>query len=184
MSARALLKGVETRLRSAACLNDPDGKVSGVQPDGRPPGGAGQIYHAIHWLGSSSEFDNPQGQIVAHMIGVTTTVRLGYAPRDRRGQVITTPTELLDIAELIAGPGIVHGSYEVLAAANVLIPGTAEYVAAHGGSATKNGFQEPLLLLDYGPVNEVSAEWVGASEGKDIYTVVVRFGRARRAQLT
>jgi hypothetical protein len=176
VSFRALLRGTETRLRSAAVLNDPDGRICGIQPTGKPPPGFGQLYYAIHWAGASADRDAREVEYVdvTHALTVTITARVGVMPDDRRGQKISDPNELLDLAEAIAEPGVIHGSYEVINAANALITGFG---------TTVNGFEEPLILFDYGPLKEEGPAWVGARDGKDIFVVPVRFGRARRLHL-
>lgn len=188
MSISAILKGIETRLRSASVLNDQPteaiGKVCGVQPNpGRPPPGAGQYYFSVHWSGGRQTDRNPQCHDVLQAVVVTITARLGYAPKDRRGKQITTVGNLLDIADTIFGPNVIHGNYDVLAAANALIPGTKEYLVATGGdpaTTTINGYVEPLVGLDYGPEREESPDWVGSEAEVDVYTIPVRFGDARR----
>lgn len=185
MSARALLKAVEARLRSAAVLDDPDGKRCGVQIDGRPPGQAGQIYYAVHWSGARDRQETTTADQVdlEHQVTVTISARFGVAPPDRRGAKLVADGELLDLAEALAAPGVIHGNYaDVINAANALIPGTEEYDAANGGGATTNGFIEPLQLLGVGPVTPKNKDWMTSHLSPDVYAIEVRFGRARRLQ--
>lgn len=185
MSIRAILHGVETVLRSAAVLDDPDGKICGIQGTGKPPAKFGQIYYAVHWGGARADRDARIVSVIDayHDVTVTITAKVGYIPQDARGRVISDSLQLLDLAETLASPGILHGNYTVLSEANALIVGTAEYAVAHPTvPVTTNGFEEPLILFDYGPIKEESPAWISAREGKDIYTIPVRFGRARRTQ--
>ena len=83
--------------------------------------------------------------------------------------------ELIDRADRLAAPGVIHGSYELLNSANALIDGFG---------VTETGFIEPLLYLSDGPVLEKGGEWV-SSAAKDPPTVLaieVRFGGARRVR--
>lgn len=173
MSAPALMQAVETALR--AFLTDPDGKACGVQPDGQPPPNCGQWYYAIHWNGANQADRNPLSHDIAHTITVTITARMGYAPKDRRGARITMDAELIERAEAVAAPGVVHGNYEILNTANADIPGIG---------VSTNGFIEPLCLLGYGPVQFRGGDWVSStSENPDtVLTCEVRFGQARRIQ--
>ncbi len=177
MSARALLRAVETRLRSPAVLDDPEGRVCGIQPDGRPPPNAGQVYYAIHWSGGRANLDHSDAAAVdvEHAVTVTITGRLGFVPVDRRGEKLSDPNELIDLAEGLAAPGVIQGNYaELIDVANDLID--------PAGTST-NGFEEPLWVLGYGPVEEKPANWVRAKDGKDVYAIEVRFGKARRLQI-
>jgi hypothetical protein len=187
MSIRAILKGVETRLRSAAVLNDPLGKICAIQETAQPDPNCGQLYYAIHWAGATADGNTRIVEYVnvEHAVTVTITARVGVIPTDRRGDVISASGELLDLAEAIARPGIIHGNYlNVMTVANGLIPGTAEYEVLNPGEPiTTNGFEEPLILLGYGPLEEKAAAWVGGRDGKDIFAIPVRFGRARRLQM-
>ncbi len=187
-SVSALCRGVEARLRSAAVLNDLPGqavgKFVGVQPrPGKPPRAFGQFYLAVSWAGGRGGDQNPQGHYTLEGITVTITARLNYAPRDRQGLQITSSGDLYDLANLVAGPNIVHGNYDVLTAANALIPGTAEQITAAGGdpnTATVNGFQEPLVLGSYGPEREATPDWIGAADSSDVYVIDVTFREAGR----
>lgn len=185
MSVAALLKGVESRLRSFAVLSDANGRICGIQPDGKPPPNAGQWYYAIWWPGSRQVDVNPLSHDVDHDINVTITAKMGYAPRDRRGERVTLDYELISRAEAIAATGVIHSSQEVLDLANVLIVGTAEYVADAGsGTPTVNGFVEPLRLLGYGPIREQGSDWVysDSEHAPTVLTIDVRFGGAKRVQ--
>jgi len=180
MSTRAILKGIETRLRSV--LDDSAGNLVGIQPNpGRPPANFGQLYYSVHWGGNQSQDQNPQALDLAHSATVTITARLNYAPRDRRGVVITTADDLYDLADQIAAIDVIHGNYTVLDEANKLIPGTAEYVAIHGGTPLGNAFFEPFVLLSVGPDIEQTADWIKSSTPPSgVYSIAVRFGTARR----
>lgn len=173
MSTRALLKAVETRLRSAACLSDPDGKVVGVQPDGRPPAKAGQWYYAVHGAGVSQDDQNSLSHDRRHAVTVTITRRVAEIPRDRRGERLTVADELLDLAEQVGD--WLHMDYRSMNAANALIPGI---------DTTTNGFVEPLKLQSITPVQEVGSEWVRGedADGSDVFTVAVYLGGALRVR--
>lgn len=188
MSIAALLRGVEKRLRSAAVLNDQPsqsvGRICGVTlAPGRPAPGFGAIWYAVHWGGGRSDDRNPQSHNVAHAVTVTITARLAKIPRDRLGRETTVAGALLDLVDAVAAPDVIHGSYDVLGFANELIPGTAEYVAVNGGTASENGYLEPLVLLDFGPERECDGAWIGAGDATNVYAIPVRFGEGRRLQL-
>lgn len=173
MSISALLRGVEARLRTE--LADPDGRTVGVRlAPGRPPPKCGQLYYAVWWSGGRGDDRDPQSHDVLHGLTVTLTARLGYAPGDKRGKVVSDPAGLYDLVDQLAGPGLIHGSSTVLALANALIPGFG---------TTTNGFVEQLVLLDFGPEREEGPEWVGATTEADVYAIDVRFGLARRVQV-
>lgn len=189
MSIAALLKGVETRLRSAEVLDDQPGeevgKLCGVTvAPGRPHPNFGQLFYSVHWSGGRGNDRNPQRHDVLAAVTVTITAKMANVPRDRRGLRATTPAELMDLVDQVAGPDVIHGNYDVLAHANRLIEGTAEWVALHqpGGTATVNGYVEPLVLLDFGPEREATPDWVASRSGDadNVYVIPVRFGDARR----
>ena len=176
MSARAMLQAVEMRLRSSAILDDPTGRICGVQPSGKPPPVFGQVYYAIWWPGTRLRQDHSVAEQEDKGVEVTVTItgRMGGVPTDRKGKVISTMSAtgkdylnlyLIDLAEYIAidDPKVIHANYEdVMNVANSLIIGTEEYSAAHGNipPVTTNGFVEPLQLLGYGPVVEQPASWI------------------------
>ena len=186
MSIAALLRGTESHLRSASQFDDQPsdavGKYFGVQPaPGKPPRNFGQWYVALSWNGGKGNDANPQRHDVFHGIVATLTARLNYAPKDRQGIRLTTAAELYDLIDRVAGPNVIHGSWALINEANALIPGTAEYVAAAGtGTATVNGFCEPLILDSYGPERLVTGDWIGAAETKDTYAIDIKFRLARR----
>lgn len=181
MSISALLRGGESRLRTVLSADE---KTVGVRlAPGRPPPKMGQLYYAVSWGGGRGDDHNPQSSDILHGLTVTLTARLGFAPNDRRGKVVSDPAGLYDLADAIAGKDVIHGNWATITAANALIPGTAEYVAIHGGSASVNGFTETLVLLGFGPEREESPEWVGATSESDVYAIDVRFGEARRVQV-
>jgi hypothetical protein len=184
MSIAALLLGVETRLRSAAVLNDlPDeefGKVCGVQPDGQPPANCGQYYYAIHFEGlRNADLDSLSGDWF-YSVGVTITARMGYAPRDRRGKRATVAQEILDKA-IEAATALHQDDLHRIEANKVLGMSAAE--AAIGRSATVNGFLEPLRLSSIGEMRKAPAGWVGNETERDVYTVALKLVDARRIQL-
>lgn len=178
MSSRALLKGVESRLREE--LSDPQGKIVGVQPDGRPPPSAGQWFYAVHPGGITGDDPNSLSHDRLYAVTVTITARMGYAPRDRRGERMTLDQELLDRAEQVADWLHQDDGHRILA--NQLISGTAEWADLQTPPtlATDSGFVEPLRLLSISPVQQVPSEWFGAQDGSDVYVAVVNLGNARR----
>lgn len=183
MSASALLRAVEARLR--AVLGDTDGKLVRIMPgDGKPPAGCGQVFYSVVWPGSASEDVNPLSHDVVHPVTVTITARAAVHPLDRRGTKAVDAGGVIALADRVADRGVIHGYDLLMAEANALIPGTAEYAAANGGGVTTNGFCEELVLLDYGPVVERGGEWVGAEPGGEgVLSCDVRFGKARRVQV-
>lgn len=188
MSIRALLLGVERRLRSAEVFNDrpsdPVGQLVGIQPaPGIPPRNFGQFYVSLHWNNGSGNDKNPQRHDVFQGVIATVTARLNYAPKDRQAQRFTTTGDLYDLVDKIAGPNIVHGNWDVIRFANEQIPGTQDYVnAAEDGTATVNGYMETLVLDTFGPERVAPGDWVSSDAVKDVFVVDIRFSRARRIQ--
>ena len=181
MSMGALLRGVEARLRSTAVLNDQPteavGKLVGVMPDGSPPNSFGQFYCAVHSLGWRESDPNALSGDELYSVGVTVTARLNYAPGDRRGRQMTNPDDFL--AAVGAVQTALHQDDLHRIEANKLIAGTAEYVAVNGGSATANGFLEPLRFQSASEVQPVPPGWGGIENTKDVYRVALRFIDAR-----
>ncbi len=183
MSARAIVKAVETRLRSAAVLNDPTGRVCGVQDSGQPPQNMGQSYWAVHLLGISGDDPNALSNDRLYSVGVTITARMGFAPDDRKGSVISTSGDLLDRAEAVADA--MHMDYATcMNVANALIVGTQAYSEANGDvpPITTNGFVEPLRLGSIGAVLEKPGSWVGSKDSAEVLTVLVTMVGARRVR--
>jgi hypothetical protein len=189
MSIRALLLGIEKRLRSADVFNDRPqesvGAYFGVHPaPGSPPPNFGQWYCSIAWGGGRQSDQDPQSQSVYHGAVLTLTARLNYAPRDRQGKRLTTVGDIYDLVETICAPNVIHGNWlTVFQYANEFIEGTAQYVEAAGaGTATVNGFMETLVLDTYGPERVAPPGWGGIDAPKDVYVIDMRFARARRIQ--
>lgn len=190
MSIAALLKGVEKRLRSAAVFNDQPtesiGKRIGIRPSpGRPPPNFGQWFASVYWGGGRGSDRNPQRHDVYHGVTITLTARLNYAPDDRKGIRLTTANDVYDLADRIAGPQIIHGSWEVIKLANQFITGTAEWAAIQvpPGVATVNGYVETLVLMTpFGPERPVDGSWINAESTKDVYAIDIGFRDARRIQ--
>ncbi len=185
MSMSALLRGVEKRLRSAAVFDDDPGeavgKFVGVHPDGNPPNNFGQFYCAVFPMGATNLDRNAQSSDWAYSVGVTVTGRLNYAPKDRRGARMTTTGDLLDRAVAVADA--LHQDDLHRLAANELIPGTEEFVALQGsGTATVNGFLEPLRLAGIDPVRPAPPTWGGLTDTANVFTVALRFVDAIRTQ--
>lgn len=188
MSIRALLKGVEKRLRSEGVLDDAPGdavgRACGIHDDGRPPNSAGQTFYAVWWGGGRGTDRNPQRHDVTHAVTVTLTARLNYAPRDRQGDRLAGVGDVYDLVDAIAAPGVIHGSWDVVNYANEFIAGTAAWAALDedNRAVSVNGFVEPLVL---GPFNRrpTPAGWLGADGApKDVVVFDVRFELARRIQ--
>lgn len=189
MSIRALLLGVEKRLRSAAVFNDRPGEsvgaYVGVQPaPGKPPNNFGQWYAAVSWGGGRQSDDDPQAHSVYHGVIVTLTARLNYAPRDRQGARFTTVGDIYDLVDRVCAPNVIHGNWlTTFTYANEFIPGTAAYVAAQGsGSVTVNGYMETLVLDAFGPERAAPPGWGGVESTGDVYVIDCRFQKARRIQ--
>lgn len=182
MSIRALLQGVEATLRGLSWIDDPQGKVVGIQPLGVPPRSCGQTYIAVHWGGMSGDDANPQAVDSLHTVHLTLTWRMGFAPRDRRGLVVSSTDDLLDVIDRLAGPDCIHGAWAVVNAANDRIPGTARYIAIHGGSATTNGFCETLVFQNATSLAEAPPDWLGGEDAQAL-TCTLTFGLARRVQV-
>jgi hypothetical protein len=177
VSERALVNAVVTRLRSAAVLNDPSGQKSGARIGGRPPPGFGQLYYAVHWAGTREAGGHTTVDYLDKLVSVTVTItaRIGVMPDDRQGKVVTDATELLDLAEAVALPNVISGNYaDVMNVANAAIAGFG---------VTTNGFVEPLVFQNMGPVVECDARWISARDASDVARIEVRFGGARILKL-
>ncbi len=188
MSIRALLKGVEKRLRSEEVLDDrPEesvGALVGIHDDGRPPNNAGQFYFALWWTGGRGTDKNPQRHDVMHGVCLTLTARLNYAPRDRQGTRLTTIGDVYDLVDRVAAPNILHGNWATIEYANEFITGTAAWAAldSENREVSVNGFIEPLVLGTFSK-RPTPAGWLGAEKGGDIVVVDIRFEMARRIQV-
>jgi hypothetical protein len=188
MSIRALLKGVEKRLRSEDVLNDrPDeavGALVGIHDDGKPPPNCGQFYWALWWTGGRGTDKNPTRHDVMHGVCLTLTARLNYAPRDRQGERLTGVGDVYDLVDELVAPDVVHGNWDVIQNANEFIEGTAAWAAldSENREVSVNGFIEPLVLGTFAK-RPTPAGWLGSEKGGDIVVVDVRFEMARRIQV-
>lgn len=177
MSSRALLKGFEARLRSI--LSDAQGRKSGVQPPpGRPPAFSGQRYYAVWFTGASGADPNALSDDTEYGVCLTITARMGNVPRDRQGEQMTLADELLDEADQFKTA--FHQDDLTRVEANKLIPGTEEYCAIHGGSATANGFEEPLRFQQYDAPQEQGEDWLKTATAGGVWSINVYFGGAKR----
>lgn len=171
MSKAALLRGAQKRLR--ATFDDPSGKRIGIQPTGQPPPFAGQWYIAIHPGARSNSDTNPLSLEERYDLGVTVTVRMGYAPKDRQGErvLLDAPDGILHLADRIRAD--LHGNYDVLIEANTLI------------GDESNGFVEPLSFQSDSVIQEKPASWVWADDDENpptTFAVEMKFGGALRVQ--
>ncbi len=195
MSAPALLRGVERRLRSVQVLNDRPaeeiGKFVGVTPaPGNPPRAFGQYFLSIRYGGMRPNAPNPNlRHDVYEGVIVTLTARLNYSPGDRKGRVMTDtldPVAFYELVELIKAPGTIHGQPLVLQYANELIEGTVEWCAVQDPPVlvpTVNGFTELLVVGPVQPERLATSAWVGTEkEVKDVYVIDIPFKDARRIQ--
>lgn len=180
----ALLRAVEKRLRSAQVFNDRPtdavGEFVSIQTDGNPPNNYGQFACVVHPLAATPDDTNAVLWSVMYSVGISVTARLNYAPKDRRGIRITNAGDLLDRAILVAQSLVQDDLHRI--EANQLIPGTAEYVGIHGGTATVNGFLTPLKVLAIDPPRPAPAMWGGVSSPEATIVSTVRLGEAHRVQ--
>lgn len=190
----ALVRGVTTRLRSSAVFNDnPDGPLRSdrlvfLMPDGNPPNNFGQFGVVVHPLSERPDDRNALTWDCFYEVGITVTARMGYSPKDRKGHEISQISQpadvslhLLELATKAARS--LHQDDLHRIEANKLMPGTAEYVAIHGGTATVNGFLEPLRLI--GGIETPRAappNWAGVKDAGNMLVVAVRMGDARLIQ--
>lgn len=187
MSIRALLKGVEKRLRSEDVLNDrPDeavGALVGIHDDGKPPANCGQFYWALWWTGGRGIDKNPERHEVMHGVCATLTARLNYSPRDRQGTRQTAIGDVYDMVDRVAAPRVVHGNWDTITYANEFITGTAAWAAldSENREVSVNGFCGTLVL---GTITKrpAPAGWLGSEKGGDVVVVDVRFELAQRIQ--
>ncbi len=177
MSVRALVLGVEKRLRSAEVFNDQPaeavGRFVGAQPaPGKPPANFGQWYAAVWFNGARGTDRLPERLDELMNVVVTLTYRLNYAPRDRQAKQMADAgtAALYRVADAVVDA--VHGKWAVVDAANSFIDGFG---------VTANGFCETLVLDGIDRERNVGPDWVGG-DTKDVYALDVRFKDARRIQ--
>lgn len=175
MSIRALCLGVEQRLRTV--LSDPDGRKVGYQPSGRPPAAAGQTYVAVRFGGYRTLAQTPECDDRAFAVDLCLTWKLAYAPQDRQGAQITQEgtDHLLDLADRLTG--YLLNDWATMSLVNGFIT---------GAGVTTDTFVEAFQQASCGPVEEKSAEWVGAEESDNPPTVLgmtITLSGARRIRV-
>lgn len=201
MSMRAALRGTAARLIDKLDLPAPPAAgtlphpMCGVQPNGRPPADMGQLYLAVHPQGVQGLDPDATSNDRGYALAVTITKKLREVPKDRRGLALCDDDGMWDFAERVAD--IIHqddatdaNGNSWLTEVNKLIPGTEEYVAVHGGSATVNGFCEALRFQTIQVPESAPAIFVGEDDGSggdngdpdDLLKLVVLFGGARRVR--
>lgn len=171
---RAVLEGLRDALRAALHL---DKTACQVTADGRPDPMCGEWFYAVHPGGTSNTQRNYLDESAD--CSVTITRRTGFSPQDRIGEEAVF--ELLDRAGKVKS--IVHMEYPTMDASNRLIPGTAKYCEIHGGTATTNGFVEPLGFRSQQYLGPQGNSWFWAEGMDDAVTgIAVRldFAGARR----
>lgn len=171
MSMEALLLAVRDRLRTECDYADAQ---CDVQPDGRVPPPAGQVYVSVHPAGFRNTAEYDLGLDEAYDVTVTLTMRAGWLPRDRVGTQQTARPSAGLYARAAAIRAALHMAYAVTAAANEAI------------GDDENGFVEPLRFSSCSAPQEKGPEWFGA-EGDATpaagYAVELRFVGARRVQV-
>jgi hypothetical protein len=176
MSMEALLLAVKGRLQSALSLDD---DTCDVQPDGAPEAMSGEWYYAVHPLGIDQTGDQAHYIMERYSVGVTVTRRATYAPQDRAGSEIVAKRATGLYAAAARVRAALHGRWEIVAAANVIITDDL------GDEA--NGFVEPLLLSTISAPRPQGGGWFSADDPPEPpsgYSVEVAFRSALRPQKT
>lgn len=175
---RAMLEGLRDALRAALSL---DRTGCQVTADGRPDPMCGDWFVAVHPGGTSNSQRNYLDEHADCY--VTITRRTGFSPQDRIGEAAVF--DLLDYAGRVKA--LVHMGYPVMDRADALITGTAENVAAAGGTVTTNGFVEPLGFTHSQYLGPKGCDWFwGEGMSDDITGIAVQltFSGARRIVAT
>lgn len=170
VSLNALMIAASNRLRDALALKAIECDVM----DGpEPPNNAGAVFYAVHGGGG---WNNPAKECLDERLGfrVTVSMRVADSPRDRTGRsrLALAKAGLVDRCNDVVA--VLHGSYEVMNAANDLI-GDAQ------------GFVEPPRFRDAGSGDptEVGPHWFGGQPSQDRLagiTLTLTFRDARRVR--
>ncbi len=144
--------------------------------DGKPKPSAGELYLAVHplgWQGISGDDDlHEEAQI-----GVTITLRMGFAPSDRFGVAawLQANTGLDAVARVVITA--LHKDQLVRIAANTII------------GTTSAGYVTPLWFMSGANPQFREAAWFSATVDPDAKDTApcgvsqeLRFGRAQRCQ--
>lgn len=174
----ALLRGVELVLRQSLGDVAADGKTPGAEcgladPDGKPPPGAWTTFYGIAAAAFSGKGRYAGRAEKVYGCRVTITVRLQGVPEDRIGYELLAAERqgLHDRADALAD--LIHGSYDVLAAANAALDA--------GDGTVQQGFHEPPYFADCTAPVKKGGRWFGAAEKSDRpvgYAVTASFAGA------
>jgi hypothetical protein len=188
MSVRALLLATVAQMRKPVAdggLGLDENTCDTTPPSGKPPPVAGDWFYGVHRGNVVLEKDESDYRVYA--IKVTISARMQSVPWDRLGpELQERMADGMDdrVDAMIAM--MTNQKYVVMNAANALIEGTQDWVNVNGGTATHNGFIEPLFLLgeDDEPDLRSGAWWEAQpDEPKAGISLTVRFGKARRVQV-
>lgn len=173
MSLAVLAQAVRDTLQTAFSLTASSCEVSF---DGQPKPSAGELYLAVHpgaWTKAEGDYDLDE----EYTIGVTVTIRMGFAPKDRWGiEVWAASTDGLDkrVRQVIVA---VHHNQAIRQLASTRLFQGEKY------------FVTPLQLLRVDPPKLQNWSWFSASpperEGQIAESGVsqtVWFGKCRRCQ--
>ena len=180
MSLAALAQAVRDRLQAVILMNgeSTDANTCECTFTGKPKPIMGQLFLAVHilgWQGISGDNDLHESA----QIGVTVTLRLGFAPEDRDGIAVwlAANTGLEPITRAVVKA--IHKDY-----ANVMNLANTKYIGT--GSA---GFVTPLWFLGGGNPTFQQASWFGAVPDPEDpnstpcgVSMELRFGKAERCQ--
>lgn len=116
----------------------PDDRICGIHATGEPPTIKGQWYFALHPVnagGTSKQADHVDNLFT---VAITLSVKTTMVPMDRqRDAVLCGDRQALDVANHLIGELAIHGNYEIMTRATVLLGGTSE---------TRQGFVGPLYF--------------------------------------
>lgn len=195
MSERAVTLGVVKRLRDA--FGDSAGEFVHDAPDLKPPQAACSFRDSpfLVTVGRASSSPGPVGGGDAddqvYTVQVCVTAWLAYAPADRQGAELDGPVPDPLFAEVDPPTDLQVGAKEVADRVKAYLiksyPAIADmdsYIA--GVNVTTNGFIEPFKTCTVGDAQPQPPSWIGSddqSEAKEIWTVTLTLGGARRVRV-
>jgi hypothetical protein len=181
----ALLRGVESRVRSFLSDTAPDGNTPGkycgiTAPPGRPPSWAGSVWYSVFHRGMAGEGKSPQYHERVYGVGICLTVRVNAKPQDRIGNSIILAIDegIADRVDALAE--YLHGDYDTMHLVNQYMRS-----AQTASVDTEQGFVEPLLFQGATDPTEQGPNWFGSDPTKAGgaasagYSVTLNFGGAR-----
>ena len=149
-----------------------------IRDDGRPPPRCGDIFIAVHQLGSSSEMDNALDEY--SNFGLTLTMRVTNVPIDRVGDQMLAKKKARETGfnAILDRLDFLHMNWQVLANANqylVEMVGDVQEVYGFAEPARYRGAEVPVLVGGEHFWAEPDSTEIGLK-------AMARFERCRRLQ--